>query len=58
VVDGIMGERTVKAAKSYAPKRVLAAFLVERLRFYRTLETYEIFGTGWEKRIINIAIST
>ncbi len=58
VVDGIMGERTVKAAKSYAPKRVLAAFLVERLRFYRTLETYEIFGNGWEKRIINIAIST
>jgi lysozyme family protein len=58
VVDGIMGERTVKAAKSYAPKRVLSVFLVERLRFYRSLETYDVFGAGWEKRIMDIAIST
>jgi lysozyme family protein len=57
-VDGILGEKTVKAAKSYTPKRVLSAFLVERLRLYRSLETYEVFGAGWEKRIMDIAIST
>lgn len=56
-VDGIMGEKTVKAAKSYPPRRVLSAFLVERLRFYRSLDTYDVFGAGWEKRIIDIAIS-
>jgi lysozyme family protein len=57
VVDGILGDKTVKAAKSYAPKRVLSAFLVERLRFYRSLKTYDVFGPGWEKRIMDIAIS-
>jgi lysozyme family protein len=57
VVDGILGDKTVKAAKSYAPKRVLSALLVERLRFYQGLKTYDVFGHGWEKRIMDIAIS-
>ncbi len=56
-VDGVLGEKTVKAAKSYAPKRVLEAFLVERLRFYKSLESYNVFGFGWEKRILKVAIS-
>ncbi len=56
-VDGILGEKTVKAAKSYAPKRVLSSLLAERLRFYRSLDTHDVFGAGWEKRIIDIAIS-
>ncbi len=57
LVDGVLGEKTARAAKSYAPKRVLEAFLVERLRFYRSLETYNVFGLGWESRIIKVAIS-
>lgn len=57
VVDGILGDKTVKSAKSYPPKRLLSAFLVERLRFYRRLKTYDTFGLGWEKRIMDIAIS-
>lgn len=57
VVDGIIGEKTVAAAKSYRPSRVLAAFLAERLRFYRNLDTYDEFGAGWDRRIIEIAIS-
>ncbi|MDQ3230804.1 MAG: hypothetical protein M3Q07_03205 [Pseudobdellovibrionaceae bacterium] len=56
-IDGILGEKTVKSAKSYAPKRVLSAFLVERLRFYRSLKTYDTFGPSWEKRIMDIALS-
>ncbi|HYX37161.1 MAG TPA: putative peptidoglycan-binding domain-containing protein [Oligoflexus sp.] len=56
VVDGVAGEMTVKAAKSYSPRRVLAAFLSQRLQFYRRLETYEVFGLGWDRRIIEIAV--
>ncbi|HYX35803.1 MAG TPA: glycosyl hydrolase 108 family protein [Oligoflexus sp.] len=56
-VDGILGEKTVKSTKNYSPKRVLSAFLVERLRFYRSLKTYDTFGSGWEKRIMDIALS-
>ncbi|MDQ3234538.1 MAG: hypothetical protein M3Q07_22265 [Pseudobdellovibrionaceae bacterium] len=58
VVDGMLGEKTVKASKSYSPKRVLAAFLSERLRFYRGLENHNVFGFGWDKRIIEVAISS
>ncbi|HYX38834.1 MAG TPA: putative peptidoglycan-binding domain-containing protein [Oligoflexus sp.] len=58
VVDGMHGEKTVKASKSYSPKRVLAAFLSERLRFYLGLENHNVFGFGWDKRIIEVAISS
>jgi len=58
VIDGVLGEKTVKASKSYSPSRVLAAFLYERLRFYRSLDTYNIFGSGWDRRIIEIAINS
>ncbi|WP_141732397.1 glycoside hydrolase family 108 protein [Oligoflexus tunisiensis] len=57
VVDGIIGGKTVAVAKSYAPRRVLVAFLTERLRFYQGLENFNVFGLGWQKRIIEIAIS-
>ncbi|HYX33249.1 MAG TPA: putative peptidoglycan-binding domain-containing protein [Oligoflexus sp.] len=56
VVDGVAGEMTVKAAKSYSPRRVLAAFLSQRLQFYRRLETYKVFGLGWDRRIIELAV--
>ncbi|MDQ3235465.1 MAG: hypothetical protein M3Q07_26950 [Pseudobdellovibrionaceae bacterium] len=46
VVDGVAGELTVKASKAYSPRRVLAAFLSQRLQFYRGLKTYAVFGLG------------
>ncbi len=56
-VDGVIGEQTVKAARSFTPKRVLSAFLAQRLEFYSRLEHYQSFAQGWRKRIIDIAIS-
>jgi lysozyme family protein len=56
VVDGILGEKTVAAVRSYSPRRVLSAFLMERLQFYRSLGNYHVFGRGWDRRIIEIAI--
>jgi lysozyme family protein len=58
VVDGVIGEATVKAAKSYSPSRVLTAFTRERLYFCRDLEHYNVFGFGWDQRIIWVAISS
>ncbi len=55
-VDGIVGPNTIAASKKYSPRRVLKAFLVERLKLYKKQETYGIFGLGWETRLIDVAI--
>jgi lysozyme family protein len=56
LVDGVPGPKTVAASKRVPPRTLLAVFLTERLRYYRALETYETFGFGWDRRIIEIAL--
>lgn len=56
-VDGILGKKTIEAANFHRLPRVLVSFLAERLEFYESLETYNIFGFGWIRRIMTVAIS-
>ncbi len=57
IVDGILGKKTISSINRYPVTRVLTSFLAERLEFYHGLETYNIFGFGWNRRIMMIAIS-
>jgi lysozyme family protein len=57
-VDGVLGPKTAAAAVRVPPRSLLAVFLTERLRYYRALETYETFGFGWDRRIIEIALAS
>jgi lysozyme family protein len=57
-VDGNLGPLTFGIIKKYPAERVLIHLLLERQRFYRSLETYSVFGLGWEKRILKVAISS
>jgi lysozyme family protein len=57
-VDGVLGPKTAGAASRISPRTLLAVFLTERLRYYRELETYETFGFGWDRRIIEIALAS
>ncbi len=56
LIDGDIGPRTLASIKSHRESRVLVTFLLERLRFYRSLETYNVFGFGWERRIMEVAV--
>ena len=56
-VDGDLGPLTFGAIISYPTDRVLIHVLLERQRFYRNLGAYSVFGLGWEKRILRVAIS-
>jgi lysozyme family protein len=56
-VDGDLGPLTFGAIINYPAERVLIHLLLERQRFYRSLGTYSVFGLGWEKRILKVAIS-
>jgi lysozyme family protein len=56
-VDGEFGPRTTASANAQNEKRLLVTFLLRRQQLYRSLEGYNVFGFGWEKRIMEVAIS-
>lgn len=49
--DGIIGPRTMKAAKAMDENDKLLRFLSYRLRFFTDLGTFDTFGKGWSRRI-------
>jgi lysozyme family protein len=57
-VDGVLGPKTAAAAGRVPSRSLLAVFLTERLSYYRSLEAYETFGFGWDRRIIEIALAS
>ncbi len=56
-VDGELGPRTAAAVNAQDERVLLVTFLLRRQQLYRSLESYNVFGFGWEKRIMEVAIS-
>jgi lysozyme family protein len=56
-VDGELGPRTAAAVNAQDEKRLIVTFLFRRQELYRSLESYNVFGFGWERRIMEVAIS-
>lgn len=51
VDDGILGPATLSAVKEADPATVVAKYTGERLTFMTKLKTWQVFGTGWARRL-------
>lgn len=52
--DGVIGPRTLDAAKRAAPTVIVIALCDERLSFLRSLHTWRVFGRGWGRRVADV----
>ncbi len=53
-LDGVMGNQTIKATKSFNGD-LITAYAAERLRFMRSLKSWNSFGKGWQKRVETVS---
>ena len=49
--DGVLGPRSRIALRSADPLQVVSRLFALRRRFYRSLDSYPVFGRGWERRL-------
>lgn len=49
--DGIVGPRTIAAARAANPERVVAHMTGQRLDFMADLKNWPVHGRGWAKRL-------
>jgi lysozyme family protein len=49
--DGIIGARTIAAARGADPLRIVMRFSAYRLKYLGNLKTWQSFGHGWANRI-------
>lgn len=54
--DGIMGPKTVAAAKAAEPKELCAMFMAHRALRYTGTRHFDIYGRGWLKRLFRVVI--
>ena len=54
-VDGVIGSETIAETYRHKVSYLVYTYSEERLKFYRSLSTYNIFGYGWEKRVYRSA---
>lgn len=55
-VDGIIGPITLKAAETTPTVLTIDKFAMERLKLYTGLRTWEHFGKGWSKRLLEVSL--
>ena len=48
--DGIIGPQTLLTTQQLDPADVVKMFSDARLRFYKALKTFDVFGKGWTNR--------
>lgn len=53
--DGIIGPKTVEAAKSMDKDKLIIEFSEAKEAFYKSLKTFPVFGKGWLKRVAESA---
>lgn len=51
-VDGIVGKNTIAAVNAVEPTVLVYRFLADRLQFFTRLGTWNTFGRGWSRRIV------
>ena len=48
--DGVLGPKTLAAITALGVEKSIERFTEERLKFYRSLPTFDVFGRGWTRR--------
>lgn len=56
-VDGVIGQETIKAAKS-AGNAVCAVYMAKRALRYTRTPNFDVFGEGWMKRLFVLSMSS
>ena len=51
-IDGIVGSQTIGAVNKLTPNAVVLNFLAARLDFFTRIGTWDAFGKGWSRRIV------
>ena len=52
--DGAIGPKTLAAVKTMHPADIVSAYNIRRLDFLQTLPTWDTFGKGWGRRIVEV----
>jgi lysozyme family protein len=55
-VDGIIGPKTLEALKTTQSMFVLSKYAELRLLHYQGLPTWGVFGKGWSRRLLDVAV--
>jgi len=53
-VDGGFGPVTMNAVKSFEPVKLIERFSQAKEDFYRSLNTFDVFGNGWLNRVAKV----
>lgn len=48
--DGVVGPKTLAAISAVGVEKTIELFTEERLKFYKSLHTFDVFGKGWTRR--------
>lgn len=48
--DGVIGPKTLAAINAVGVEKAIERFAEERLKFYKSLPTFDTFGRGWTRR--------
>ena len=54
--DGVIGQQTLSAVKSSSPSSLIERFMAERVMHYASLSTFHVYGRGWIRRVIGVAM--
>ena len=54
--DGAIGPMTLAAINSYPPAELIEKFSQAKEAFYRSLDTFETYGTGWLNRVADVKL--
>jgi lysozyme family protein len=55
-IDGIIGKNTIAAAQNADPYEFAVLFGAERALHYASLDTFDVFGRGWMRRLLRTTI--
>lgn len=55
-VDGVIGPRTISAINIAPPERLIADYSRLRMEFLTGLPTWDAFGKGWSRRLVDVAV--
>ena len=50
--DGIIGPKTLGSIEGRDIKELIYLYSIERITYYTSLSTFNVFGKGWIKRVI------
>jgi lysozyme family protein len=51
--DGAIGPMTLAAVNAAEPEKLLLEIAAQRMRFYGGLPTFNVFGLGWSRRLMD-----